>query len=103
MLKSTSVLTLLLALGVLSAGAVATSFGPFSSAAAYADGDNESHSGIEDDDGFDGGHKIVSDDDSNDDNAESDDNKAVGATIGPVFNEGSAPTSKCKDIACKVN
>lgn len=104
MLKSTSVLTLLLALGVFSAGPIATSFGPLAATAAYAESDNDSHSGIEDDDDgdFDENHRVVSDDDSNDDNEESDDSKAVGASIGPVFDEGAVPDPTCKEPACKI-
>ena len=107
MLKSTSVLTLLLALGVFSAGPIATSFGPLGATAAYAESDNDSHSGIEDDDDedFDENHRALSDDDSNGDNEESDDNddnKAVGTSIGPVFDEGAAPDLTCKEPACKI-
>ena len=104
MLKSTSVLTLLLALGVFSAGPIATSFGPLGATAAYAESDNDSHSDIEgdDDDDFDENHSGVSDDDSIDDDEDSDDNKAVGASIGPVFDEGAVPDPTCKEPACKT-
>ena len=106
MLKSTSVLTLLLALGVFSSGSILTNFAPLGTTAAYAESDNDSQSGIEydDDDNFDEDHRAVSDDDSNDDDDEdSDDNKAVGTSIGPVFDEGAAPDSTCKEPACKIN
>lgn len=102
MLKSTSVLTLLLALGVFSAGPIATSFGPLGATAAYAESDDESHSGVEDDEDFDEDHRVVSGDDSNGDNEESDDIKAVGTSIGPVFNEAAAPDPSCKELACKI-
>jgi hypothetical protein len=103
MLKSTSVLTLLLALGVFSAGSILTNFAPLGATAAYAESDNDSQSGIEnDDDDFGEDHRVVSGDDSNDDNEESDDVKAVGTSIGPVFNEGAAPDPTCKEPACKI-
>ena len=103
MLKSTSLFTLLLALGVFSAGAIATTFGPFSSTAAYVEDDNDSHSGIEDDDDdSDENHRVASDDDLNYENEESDDKKAVGTSIGPVFDEGAAPDPMCKEPACKI-
>ena len=50
MLKSTSILTLLLALGVFSAGPILTNFAPLGATAAYAESDDDSRSGIEDDD-----------------------------------------------------
>ena len=104
MLKSTSVLTLLLALGVFSAGPILTNFAPLGATAAYAESDDDSHSGIEDDDDddFDEIHRVVSDDDSNDDNEDSDDAGAVGTSIGPVFSEGAAPDPACKEPACKI-
>ena len=104
MLKSTSILTLLLAMGVFSAGPILTNFAPLGATAAYAESDNDSHSGIEDDDddGFGENHRGVSDDDSIGDNEESDDDKAVGASIGPVFDEGAVPDLVCKEPACKI-
>ena len=104
MLKSTSILTLLLALGVFSAGPILTNFAPLGATAAYAESDDDSRSGIEDDDDddFDEIHRSVSDDDSNDDNEDSDDNKAVGASVGPVFDEGAIPDLTCKEPACKI-
>jgi hypothetical protein len=103
MLKSTSVLTLLLALGVFSAGSILTNFAPLGATAAYAESDNDSQSGIEnDDDDFGEDHRVVSGDDSNDDNEDSDDAGAVGTSIGPVFNEGAAPDPTCKEPACKI-
>ncbi|HEX7109574.1 MAG TPA: hypothetical protein VF224_10085 [Aestuariivirga sp.] len=92
MLKSTSILTLLLALGVFSAGPILTNFAPLGATAAYAESDDDSRSGIEDDD----------DDDSIGDDDDSDDNRAVGASIGPVFDEGAVPDLTCKEPACKV-
>jgi hypothetical protein len=104
MLKSTSVLTLLLALGVFSAGSIMTNFGPLGAMAASAESDNDSYSVTEndDDDDFDENHAGESGEDSNDDNEESDDIKAVGTNVGPVFDEGAAPDPTCKEPACKI-
>ena len=104
MLKSTSILTLLLAVGVFSAEPILTNFAPLGATAAYAESDDDSRSGIEDDDDddFDEIHRVVSDDDSIDDDDDSDGNKAVGASIGPVFDEGAVPDPTCKEPACKI-
>lgn len=101
MLKSTSVLTLLLALGVFSAGSIMTNFKPLGATVANAESDNDSYSVIENDD-FDDNHASKSSEDSDDDNEESDDIKAVGTGIGPVFNEGAASDPTCKEPACKI-
>jgi P pilus assembly chaperone PapD len=104
MLKSTSILTLLLALGVFSAGSILTNFAPLGATVAYAENENDSQSGIEndDDEDFVKDHRVVSGDDSNDDNEDSDDAGAVGTSIGPVFSEGAAPDPACKEPACKI-
>lgn len=103
MRKSTSVLTLLLALGVYSAGPIFTKFGPFAATAAHAESDSDSNVAFDsDDDGSDDNGGSVSDDDSNEDNEDSDDVGVVGTSTGPIFDEGAASSLACKEPACKV-
>jgi hypothetical protein len=103
MRKSTSVLTLLLALGVCSAGPVMTKFGPFAATTAFAENDDDSSGLIYDDDaGADESGGLASDDDSNEGSEDFDDVGVVGSSPGPIFDEGAASSSACKEPSCKV-
>jgi len=103
MLKSTSVLALLLTLGVCSAAPVITKLGPFAATAAHAESDDDSSGRVYDEDAGSGDNGArASDDDSHEGNEDSDDAGAVGSSPGPIFDESAASSPSCKEPSCKV-
>jgi hypothetical protein len=103
MLKSTSVLVLLLALGVYSAGPIIAKFGPFAATAAHAESDDDSSGLIFNEDARAGDNGArASDDDSHEGNEDSDDVGVVGSSPGPIFDESAASSPTCKEPSCKV-
>ncbi len=89
MTNSKTVLTLILALGIIATGPIVVKSSLFASTAAHADGIGEDH------DSDHGGSY-------DDDGEESDDDAGpVGAKPGPLFNEQVAPSQTCQEPACK--
>jgi len=104
MRKSTSILALLLAVGVYSAAPIIMKFGPLAAAAAHAESDDDSTGLVYGDDASTGGHGVrASDHDSDEgyeDNEDSDEAGIVGSSAGPIFD--ATGSQNCKTLPCKV-